>query len=311
MTLNASPAFAESDSYEEMLKNFRAKQSDTVKQYEKAAKTSSNLIALPTPAVSDKLPFSSFFGDKDAGKAPDAAPSVKTENPKPLSSFAAPKVDTPKMPDLPEMPSFSVPKMPSFSAPKFEIPKLPDMPKMDIPSFEAPSLPSVPAPPPEAAAPAVPAAPKAIAPPPVVAKPYVPPTPPPVSVAPLPAAVTPTPIPAPAAPAASSQGDYMDRWQRDQAESGSTTKGVTTPSQRNAATRNDGAKEAANKKAAVARSGKRQGPLPLWFAEILMLGLIGGIGYAVVFLQDPLKAAYVAADKSIAAATANFNKRSE
>jgi hypothetical protein len=312
MSLSASPALAESDSYEDMLKKFKSKQADTVKQYEKAAKTSSNLIALPSPPVSDKLPFSSIFGsgDKDTGAKSDS--STSTESVKPLSSFAAPKIEAPKMPDFTEKPpAFSAPKMPSFSSPKFDMPKVPDMPKMDIPKIEAPSVP----------APAVRAVPKPISPPevavptppPVVAKPYIPPPPAPVPVAPRPAPVAPTPTPAPpSAAATSSQGDYMDRWQRDQAKSGSATKAVTTPSQRSSAE----SKKASSKKDAPAKkkavsTGKRQGPLPLWFAEILMLALIAGFGAAVLFLQDSLKGAYVAADKAIAGVTANFNKRSE
>lgn len=317
MTLSASPAFAETDSYEDMLKKFKSKQADTVKQYEKAAKTSSNLIASPSPPVSDKLPFSSFFGSGDKGGGIKSDSSTASESAKPLSSFAAPKIEAPKIPDLPEMPAFSAPKMPSFSTPKFDLPKMPDMPKMDIPKFEAPSLPA-PAPPAvkkAEPAPALPAVPKPIAPPvvtaptppPVVATPYVPPPPPPVLVAPRPAPVAPSPTPAPApAAATSSQGDYMDRWQRDQAKSGSATKAVTTPSQR--ASTNE--KGAPTKKKAFS-SGKRQGPLPLWFAEFLTLGLIAGFGAAVLFLQDALKGAYVAADKAIAGATANFNKRSD
>jgi hypothetical protein len=297
VSLSASPAFAESDSYEDMLKKFKSKQADTVKQYEKAAKTSSNLIAAPTAPVSDKLPFGSFFGDK---KEPTSAPPT-SDAPKPLSSFAAPKVDMPKMPDLPEMPAFSAPKMPSFSAPKF------DMPKTDTPAAP-PSVPASPAPP----APVIkkvepaPVAPKAAVPKPVAPPVVRAPTPPPVAVKPYAAPATPVAPPKPAPAATSSQGDYMDRWQKDQVRSGSVTKALTTPSKRSSAPTK---KEAPTKKAV--RSGKRQGPLPLFLAEFLMLCLIGGFLAATVLLQDVLKGAYVAADKAIANATANFNKRSD
>jgi hypothetical protein len=98
----------------------------------------------------------------------------------------------------------------------------------------------------------------------------------------------------------------MDRWQRDQTKSGTTTKAVAAPSQRSKVV----SKEAAPKKKAV-KAGKRSGPLPLWFAEFLMLGVIGGFAAAVLFLQDALKGVYIAADKAIAGATSNFNKRSE
>jgi len=273
ISFSASPVLAESDSYEDMLKKFKSKQADTVKQYEKAAKTSSNLTASPSPPVSDKLPFSSVFGSGDKG------------------------TDT--------------------NSPKIDMPKVPDMPKMGISKDEAPSVP-VPAPPavknaePAAAVPK-PISPPAPTPPPVVANPLVAPPSAPVPVAPRPAPVAPTPAPASgSSTATNSQGDYMDRWQRDQTKSGSATKAVTAPSQKaSTESKISSAKKGAPTKKKAVSSGKRQGPLPLWFAELVTLGLIFGFGAAVLFLQDALKGAYVAADKVIAGATANFNKRSE
>ena len=286
-----------------MLKNFRANKSDTVKQYEKAAKTSSNLIAAPTAPVTDKLPFSSFFGSGNEDKKPEASSSDTPKASFSAPSFSAPKVDVPKF-DTPK-----IPDMPSFSAPKFELPKMPDMPKVpdlpkmpDVPKFEAPSLPL---------APAVPAEPKPITPPvlkasepPVVVKQYVP-SPPPAPVVPTtPAAPAPTPVPTPAPTAASSQGDFMDRWQRDQTKSGSAPKALSSTPQKKAVVKKEAPKQ-------VARSGKRQGPLPLWLAEFIMLGVLTGFGAAVVLFQDSLKELYVSADKAIAGATANFNKKGD
>lgn len=277
----AGPAAADSTSYDDMLKNFQAKQGQALKTYEKEAKKSSTLVRPNAQApVSEGFSMGSFFAQ------PKAKPADEGATPAP-----APKAALPKAPELkaPALPSFSAPAMPSFSAPKVEVPSF-SAPKIDLPSFSAPKLPSLPVPPPPPPAPKKAPTPAAAAPAPVV-KPYVPPPPPPPPpVRPTPPAPVPVPVPAPT-PAAS-QGDFMEKY-RAQQQAGGSDAGVG---------RKPAAREAQRKAAAAPAkraSGKRQGPLPLWLSEFLLLGAFGGFVAATVFAGDALKAVYAAADKAL------------
>ena len=246
----ASPALAETTSYDDMMANFK-KNSAVV--YEKEAKKSSALLTDPsvlTPAPAPKASsttapssssFGSFFGSKSE------------ETPKPV---AAPKIMVPPPVKAPE-----VKKAPAVVAP----------PPPVAPAVKA----YVPPPPP---------------PPPPAAKPL---PPPPVVVAPAPKAA---PAPAPA-PAASTQGDYMEMWSQSQKKEPvlRTTKvsssKVTTPKSTTKAT----AAAAVKSK----KTTKTHGIMPLWLAEIVILGLFGGLGYVSVLFQDVVIGLYKAADKAI------------
>ena len=61
----------------------------------------------------------------------------------------------------------------------------------------------------------------------------------------------------------------------------------------------------------VAKSKKRQGPLPLWLVEFLILGLFGGMVVAAVKFEDSVKSAYAAVDKAIFELSAKLSGKSQ
>lgn len=296
-TTAPNPATVTSNYSTELSKSF--KKMDTTKIYENAAKKAPSLeIAKPTPPVSDSLPFSGFLSKSEDSRTSDGAsnfalpslpsfsapekmppssasnPSEEAKNAPP--SLSLPKIDVPSLPsfsmpkiEAPSLPSFSMPKdMPTFNPPSFTLPK--DFPKLEAPAVPSFKLPGVP-PPPSGS--------ENNSPPqvqvPVPSEPIPDPSPAFV-VVPEPAAAPLPPVEKVAQPTTSStanasQGDAFEQWNQKQNE-------VKKPSE---ASKSSGERKKRSK-------SSRRGFMPVWLAEMFVLGIFGALGYATVFLSDQM-----------------------
>jgi len=91
-----------------------------------------------------------------------------------------------------------------------------------------------------------------------------------------------------------SQGDVLEQWQRQRTIPPAADKPVPKRAQQVDAP-------------PATRGGKRTGVLPLWLSEILILGLFGGLGYAILKLPNQLAAAMGALEKAIATLSAKIS----
>lgn len=110
----------------------------------------------------------------------------------------------------------------------------------------------------------------------------------------------PVPVPVPAPAPAATQGDFMERWQRE-----------APPAAKKEEPKKAAAPAAKQTSQPAAKSSKRKGPLPLWFAEFLVLGLFGGMVVAALKVEDQVKSAYAAADRAISELSAKLGSKME
>ncbi|EIE22643.1 hypothetical protein COCSUDRAFT_63785 [Coccomyxa subellipsoidea C-169] len=238
-------------------------------------KTAGSGPKLPKEEPSGGPSWSSLFQSQEPEKADSPAAPSAAPTPAPAAA--------PQKPSLP----FQMPKLekPSFNMPKFEAPKFE---KVQVPSFGTKQEP--------ASAPVAPPSP-----PPAPAAKVVPPPPPPPAQVPAPARKVELPAPSPAA-STDEDSSGTGAWFKSltegptktsvpelaapKAEAKKTPAPQTVikplPSRSEPAEKEAPAKKPVKAAAVVSKPGKRQGPLPLWLAELLVIFGLAGILYSVV-----------------------------